>query len=977
MWIFTASEFTGTIDLDSFLIILLEGSLVNYAYPGAITQTCGTQITSFTANSVTINYYYKYHAQSFVTNTGDLTLGFMLIVPTTMRSVAIRNINIIPMSSSSNSGYTNFPCAENYNWDETTSTCSTCFAGCLACSAAGNGNCVGCQSTYYDYGNGTCLTTCSGPFEVVSGTMDCQQRCTTGYYWALEEGCVDNCDAPLVSSTDQNGFPVCNTPCSDSSYYVYPDGSCSVACNSPLTSTTENGAKFCLSPCVSASSGTSTQYLYPDGTCSDTCPNYLSQKTEQSIKYCYSICDSAEYIYPDGSCSGACDSPLSGEVEYTLNFCSSPCDESVYLYPDGSCASDCSAPLLEKIEYSSLLLCYSPCMSPQYVYPNGSCSATCDSPLTGVTSYTISFCISPCDSSSTTIYLYPNSSCYSTCTSPLYSKTEYNILECYNPCLQNNTSLYDNGTCLETCPSPDIKKTEPIGMFCKYPCTNTDYYYNTETGKCTKTCDYPGEAIDSPLPKLCESTLSEEEVKQVKAMAALASSASSATNTGTMIWSVISSSDSTAACMGPLSKMLQYIKWMDIDYPEKVLLMMEEQNEDALEGGYAKKMMEGVLDKFPRHELPGKFELYQTPSSFFVNFWSALFNLLVMSSVTFVVIVLKRITKGWPKVNGVLKALTDILKWNLLLVTFSGNLGDVILFTALEFLSMEFDNSEAILSFLTCLGINAMAIFVIVKILDVNYAIRRSRKQINGNSARAQLQKKRIVQQWSSYKALFDCYKDYSFYQQIFLFVFIVRLMVFNAFIGYFYNFPLLQAITFSLCNISMLIYLVIKRPMKKLVNLAQQIILELVLLPFNSCVLALAFMDYKGIENTDLRKNIGTVIVYINVVVPFLSLGLMAVKAIVIAFEVYQEWKIGKAKNEKKRLKAIRQQAAAADLTEEQRIDTQTPSCENCLSTSSKILNDTNQAFVEVNNEESVNGNNENGLVVVLRNQRISNFFN
>jgi len=433
-----------------------------------------------------------------------------------------------------------------------------------------------------------------------------------------------------------------------------------------------------------------------------------------------------------------------------------------------------------------------------------------------------------------------------------------------------------------------IIRKEAIANFCLLPCENPDDYFFEPTGKCQETCDSPYTAIDSSAPKRCISSLSEEEVKQVKQMAAATSTAGAAADTGVMVFSVISSSDSTAVCMGPIAKMLQYIKFMNINYPEKVELMLKQQSENANSGGFTGKMMGGVMEKFPNHELPRRFKVYKVHSSFFVNYWPTLFNLLVMFFVTFAVIILSNQTKNSPRINGILMTLLEILKWNVVLITFCGSLGDVMLFTALEFQTMQFDNFEAVLSFLLCLTINFLAIFVVVKILEVNLIIRKSKKD-------HAVSDDQIEKQWCSYKALFECYRDSSYYQQIFLFVFIIRLALFNGIIGYLYNYPLFQAVVFMLCNLLMLAYLVLKRPMRKLISLIQQIILELVLLPFNTCVLALAIMDKHGIEAFDQRKSIGNVIFYINLAVPFLSLVLMVVKFGAIGYEFYQQRKAAK----------------------------------------------------------------------------------
>jgi len=199
---------------------------------------------------------------------------------------------------------------------------------------------------------------------------------------------------------------------------------------------------------------------------------------------------------------------------------------------------------------------------------------------------------------------------------------------------------------------------------------------------------------------------------------------------------------------------------------------------------------------------------------------------------------------------------------------------------------------------------------IVMKIIGINSSIRKSKKETRDEEEHRKI----IEQEWSNYKALFECYKDYSFYQQVYLFVFLVRMALFNAMIGYMYNYPLFQAVIAVISNILMLGYLVIKRPMKKIVSLIQQIVLEIVLLPFNFCVLILAIMDHHEIVGTDRRKSIGDVIVYINVMVPFLSLILMAAKAIAMGVDFYKSWKLAK-KNKLQKLASVQSGVRTNDL--------------------------------------------------------------
>jgi len=54
--------------------------------------------------------------------------------------------------------------------------------------------------------------------------------------------------------------------------------------------------------------------------------------------------------------------------------------------------------------------------------------------------------------------------------------------------------------------------------------------------------------------------------------------------------------------------------------------------------------------------------------------------------------------------------------------------------------------------------------------------------------------------------------------------------------------------------------------------------------------------MDAKGVEADDERKKIGDIMVYINVIIPILSVILMAAKLLVLGWTAYKEWKIEKA---------------------------------------------------------------------------------
>jgi len=338
--------------------------------------------------------------------------------------------------------------------------------------------------------------------------------------------------------------------------------------------------------------------------------------------------------------------------------------------------------------------------------------------------------------------------------------------------------------------------------------------------------------------------------------------------------------------MGAFSKMLQYIKYMDILYPAKVQLMLETMNSNTSTGSFASKIMKEALEKFPERELPEKFEYFGAKSSFFVNYWPSLFILLILFSVTMGVMLLGSCGQNPSKI---LNQIAGILKWNMILLLFCGDFGDIVFFTAMELSTAEFDSAESVLSLVVCIAINSFALWVLIKILSVNFKIRESK-----------LKENEIEAQWGNYKTLYAIYKDQSYFQQIFLFIFIIRVSIFNAVIGYFFSNPLFQAILITLVNLSMLLYLIFKRPMKALINLVQQVILEGFLLIFNVCLCILASLDHNEIEAYEFRDGVGEVMVMMNLIVPIVSIVLLALKFVIIRIEAYKEWKAGKEAEKK-----------------------------------------------------------------------------
>ena len=559
-----------------------------------------------------------------------------------------------------------------------------------------------------------------------------------------------------------------------------------------------------------------------------------------------------------------CDTTVSF-IDWDGETCGSVCDQYCDKCSGGLSGNDCSE-----------------CLTKYFIYGDGACLDSCPSPLVVTESEgdQVKTCKSPCKDSE---WLYPNNMCGVECSGVFVEKIVHGIKHCENSCETEDEYIFRNKSCVETCSEPNEKEANnKLGKTCISPCDDPDDYYYTEKGVCEGLCDYPNEKDESGLTKLCVIGLDSGQIEQTKQVSKAVNGVNSGSTGAIAVLSFLSSSDSTSICMGAFSKMLQYIKYMDILYPAKVELMLEMMNSNSSStGGFASKIMREVLDKFPERKLPEKFEYFGAGSSFFVNYWPSLFILLILFSVTVGFMLLGSSMQKSSKVNQIV----GILKWNMVLLLFCGDFGDIVFFTAMELTTAELDSVESVLSLIVCIAINIFAFWVLFKILSVNFRIRESKLKLH-----------EIEGKWGHYKTLFAMYKDQSYFQRIFLFIFIIRVSIFNAVIGYFFQYPLFQAILITLVNLSMLLYLISKRPMKAMINFIQQVVLEGFLLVFNVCLCVLASLDHNGIEAYEFRDSVGEVMVVMNLVVPIISVIILAAKFVIIGVEAYWEWKAGKA---------------------------------------------------------------------------------
>ena len=760
-------------------------------------------------------------------------------------------------------------CSAGTYWDG--EKCNTCNIMCQTCTGSTNKECPTCKYGFYLYANNTCLPTCELPFVASQVGLDlyCDSKCNSSqFYWSYNQTCLDTCDLPLVHSPDENGIEYCLNPCTNINNYLYANGSCYTTCQAPLTAKFDPGVRFCKNSCPDPVNN----YLFTNRSCLSSCPSPLVSRSEPGTNYCWNPCPStSNFLYNNGSCYSTCSAPLISRSESGVKYCYTPCPSvNDYIYDNRSCFSSCAWPLVGRTELLVAQYCLNPCGSTSYfLYPNGSCLTDCSVPLLNRTEPGAKYCFSPCSSSD---YIYTNGTCKSTCPYPLMSRSEPDFNYCFTPC-STSEYLYNDQSCHSSCDSPLVKRLEPGVKYCNFPCKkSTDYIY--EDGMCSSVCEYPYKVLSNPVYRVCSMNMDEIQTSQAYSLARGTDVANTICGIGGILTGFVSPGDPTSMLMWSLIKMLQFTKYMDVNFPGQMKVIFDKQNADYNGDGYMSSIGRVLVEGTMYEKRLGKFHYYDIPDNFVKNYWQQLlvFTILILLLVGCLLAVRKVTAPGY---RNILDRGLSALKYNVILMFFCGSYGDLVLYSAIEFQTVTFKSAGSVISFLVCLAMVGLAVYIPVRALLLALAIFKAKRTM------VPLQEKEFEGKWATHRVFFESYKSDFVYQQIFVFIYLIRVAFFNIIVGYISVSPLAQALLITMLSFAVMSYLVFRNPIKDKFCYAQQLMIETMLLVYNFCLFILVVLDQADVEAEGTRAFFGGFMVVILIIGPVATAFLIVFKLV------------------------------------------------------------------------------------------------
>ena len=490
-----------------------------------------------------------------------------------------------------------------------------CDPACDSCFGAGPDHCFGCRIGYFF--NGAICLKCDPSCALCNGTNANQcTHCFPGYYLQQDNyTCTTSCNLPF-NIQGAGAYKICSSPCNSTQpFYQIDNATCIATCYPPYVRISFGSMTFCSSPCISG------RYFQTDNsTCTTACYSPYVQISfgPQPLILCSPPCSSTQYFQTDNhTCTAACDQPyIKTSLTTTCKTCSPPCSSAQYFQTDNhTCTAVCNQPYIKTSLTTACKTCSAPCASGNYFQTdNSTCTAGCYSLYAKILFGSIVLCSPPC--SSEYYFQADNSTCTLTCYSP-YNKqsltTTFKI--CSSPCKANQYIYYNFPTaqikCWQNCSSP-------YKILNKIYCSPCDEYeniaYNKLTGNvsCSKSCKYPYEFVNSTY---C--ILRSDNNNQTKSGIASIIQKTRISNVIISRILLLTSSESSGLLLwGCVADMLQYARYVDINYTEKLRFIFNTNTIIEIIEGYLPSLNNIVTSKFTTSPLPQRFKDYGVQSSF-------------------------------------------------------------------------------------------------------------------------------------------------------------------------------------------------------------------------------------------------------------------------------------------------------------------------------------------------------------------------
>ena len=366
-------------------------------------------------------------------------------------------------------------------------------------------------------------------------------------------------------------------------------------------------------------------------------------------------------------------------------------------------------------------------------------------------------------------------------------------------------------------------------------------------------------------------------------------------------------------------KIFSNIKYLNISYSDELQQALLNWKSNFLTLGFSTNMPDVIEERIVERSVPYVFEKYDVPSSFLVNLYQQLSVLVIILLVFIGIKVLEWALKSFKTGHRIFYTLRIMIQ-NFIITQLYGLYGDLVLYSSLEYRSMNLKLGVTGLSF----GLSVVLLGVMLGCFAMHWYFLRKYQSLKRASGPDSL--KEFSEKNKGSQVFMEDFRDESIVQQSFLLFLTFRDIAFSLLLTTLFEYPMIQTLLIFSFGVIMIIYLWVCKPFKNKFGLFQQGFYELVALVVNINIIILAFADQIDAYVYEMRQTIGKLIIIVNAVFNFGTVLLMITGLALIGKEAYQEYKMRQRRKTRKLKTSFNSTIEGAHVKEINRNDLRPP---------------------------------------------------
>lgn len=365
-----------------------------------------------------------------------------------------------------------------------------------------------------------------------------------------------------------------------------------------------------------------------------------------------------------------------------------------------------------------------------------------------------------------------------------------------------------------------------------------------------------------------------------------------ATKAASQVASLLSSGSPAGISAGVSGKIFSNIKYLNITYSDELEQALLTWNKSLISLGFDMSLPKTVDSMLKNEPLPYNFEKYDVRSSFLANNWQNILMLLIILGVYVVVRGLQWLAKvkNYKYFKYSLVRAIRVMIQNFFLAQLYGVYGDLIFFCVLDWRSMDKNVSLSDIS--VSISCFMMVVLIINMILHYIFVKKYQRIRLKALETNNKEELENFRKDHEGNQVLFRDFRDKTPNQQLFLFYFTIRDLLFSLILTTLFDHPIVQTVMILLLTLGMFVYLFVRKPFEEISDFLQQLLNELVTITVAISVFVQAIMDRMGISGTETRVKLGKTIILLNIIFNYISLAFMLWKLLLIFRDGYLAYK-------------------------------------------------------------------------------------